>query len=413
MNLGWIDFSKSEREKILSILEMFKEQGVLDELGVAPIRDGYSDLFFPGTSTIQTRAKYFFIVPYALKDLELNNEKSYSRLKRQLDDTEESCARKLLEKNFHERGIIGRRSIASNKWLKRTPASIYWAGLRKYQIFKAKMSIDQYIKVIAIQKQNRSDILKLGNRNDENEDQDDKNAGVSQKVHFLNIPSYNPDWINDFDMNLSPEEGQFLKHQIISSCGNSMMAYILKENMYEILGYGSFRDLEKVIDKFPEKIQDDYFMAKSFSEFVYVLRVVYNLIVSEEENERAKKEFAILKPKLAGISDINVEGIFSSLRIYNPPLKTFLVKSRKLMKENDIEGLKSLIKSREILLKGENRSKTAHPGEFDRNMWFAGAYLDYRFNNAKNILRDIFESETPDIVKNYVLEEKSSEMEGL
>ena len=233
------------------------------------------------------------------------------------------------------------------------------------------------------------------------------------KVHFLNIPSYNPDWINDFDMNLSPEEGQFLKHQIISSCGNSMMAYILKENMYEILGYGSFRDLEKVIDKFPEKIQDDYFMAKSFSEFVYVLRVVYNLIVSEEENERAKKEFAILKPKLAGISDINVEGIFSSLRIYNPPLKTFLVKSRKLMKENDIEGLKSLIKSREILLKGENRSKTAHPGEFDRNMWFAGAYLDYRFNNAKNILRDIFESETPDIVKNYVLEEKSSEMEGL
>ena len=38
----------------------------LDELGIGLIRDGFSDLFFPGTSTIQTRAKYFFIVPYAL-----------------------------------------------------------------------------------------------------------------------------------------------------------------------------------------------------------------------------------------------------------------------------------------------------------------------------------------------------------
>ena len=68
MELGWIDFSKSEREKILNILDALTEPGVLDELGVSPIRDGYSDLFFPGTSTIQTRAKYFFIVPYALKD---------------------------------------------------------------------------------------------------------------------------------------------------------------------------------------------------------------------------------------------------------------------------------------------------------------------------------------------------------
>ena len=412
MELGWIDFSKSEREKILIVLDTFKEQGVLDELGIAPIRDGFSDLFFPGTSTIQTRAKYFFIVPYALKDLELNNEKSYSKLKKQLDDTEEKCARTLLDIDFHERGIIGRRSIASNKWLKRTPASIYWAGLRRYQIFKAKMSIDQYIKLISFQKQNRSNILKLGNRNDENDEQDDKDAGIGQKVHLLNIPSYNPNWINEFDMNLTPEEGQFLKNQIISSCGNSMMAYILKENMHEVLEINSFRDLEGIIDKFPEKIQNDYYRAKSFSEFIYVLRVIYNMIVSEDENESAKKEFAQLEP-ISQFANVNFEEIFSSLKIYNPPLKTFLIKSRELMKDSDEDGLKNLIKSREILLKGENRSKTAHPGEFDKNIWFAGGYLDYRFYNAKNIIRDIFESETPEIVKNYVLEENDSGMEGL
>ncbi len=74
MPLGWIDFSKSERNKVLSVLDMLSEAGTLDELGIAPIRDGFADLFFPGTSTIRTRAKYFLIGPYALKGLEYGSE---------------------------------------------------------------------------------------------------------------------------------------------------------------------------------------------------------------------------------------------------------------------------------------------------------------------------------------------------
>lgn len=57
MQLGWIDFSKTERSKILSVLDLLSENGTLDELGIAAVRDGFSNLFFPGTSTIQTRAQ--------------------------------------------------------------------------------------------------------------------------------------------------------------------------------------------------------------------------------------------------------------------------------------------------------------------------------------------------------------------
>ena len=35
MPLGWIDFSKSERSKVLSVLDMLSEAGTLDELGIA------------------------------------------------------------------------------------------------------------------------------------------------------------------------------------------------------------------------------------------------------------------------------------------------------------------------------------------------------------------------------------------
>ena len=85
MPLGWIDFSKSERNKVLSVLDLLSEAGTLDELGIAPVRDGFANLFFPGTSTIQTRAKYFMIVPYALKDLEYSSESNPNRMLRAFD----------------------------------------------------------------------------------------------------------------------------------------------------------------------------------------------------------------------------------------------------------------------------------------------------------------------------------------
>ena len=55
--------------------------------------------------------------------------------------------------------------------------------------------------------------------------------------------------------------------------------------------------------------------------------------------------------------------------------------------------MKQAIKTREILLKGANRAKTAHPGEFNIDEWYGVGALDYRFTNAKIIIKDIFESE--------------------
>ncbi len=64
--IGWIDFSPTHRNKVMLVMDFFKEQGVIDELGLGTIRDAISDLLFPGTSTIQTRAKYFLLIPWIL-----------------------------------------------------------------------------------------------------------------------------------------------------------------------------------------------------------------------------------------------------------------------------------------------------------------------------------------------------------
>jgi hypothetical protein len=46
--LSWIDFAEEDRQKMLNVIQLFKEQGTVDELGVGVIRDAFADYFFPG-----------------------------------------------------------------------------------------------------------------------------------------------------------------------------------------------------------------------------------------------------------------------------------------------------------------------------------------------------------------------------
>src|SRR4051812_11558260 len=61
---GWLDHSEAQRRQMLEIVDLFRDKGTLDELGFGSIRDAFSDHFFPGTSTLYTRARYFLFVPW-------------------------------------------------------------------------------------------------------------------------------------------------------------------------------------------------------------------------------------------------------------------------------------------------------------------------------------------------------------
>ena len=396
MPLGWIDFSKSERNKVLSVLDLLSESGTLDELGIAPIRDGFANLFFPGTSTIQTRAKYFMIVPYALKDLEYSSETNPNRMLRTLDEVERKCGEKLIGNGEDTDGIIGSRSLAQNKWVKRTPADIYWAGLRNFGIFTGgTLSLSEYIRAMCALKNQKATITKLGNRNDnaDADEGDDKDAGELFRMQFWKIPTYKDSWMEDLSIKMSSEEGAFLRQQIITAYPDSMLAFILRNSVTEIFVCKTFQELESLIKIFPEQIQNDYSLAYAFSSFLLVLRVVYNIVVSAGLNEAANALWEKFQPDISELADVDLDAVFARLSVYrNVSLCAFLRKAQGLMKNADLDGLKTEIKRRERELK-TSRAKTLHPGEFDRDAWFGGGELDYRFGNAKVIIGDIFESE--------------------
>ena len=40
--IGWIDFSKNDKDRVGSILDMLRPEGMVDELGMGTIRNAYS-----------------------------------------------------------------------------------------------------------------------------------------------------------------------------------------------------------------------------------------------------------------------------------------------------------------------------------------------------------------------------------
>ena len=69
-SLTWIDLTARDREQMRKVLDLFSEQGTLDEMGLGSLRDALADALFPGTSSIQTQLRYTLFVPWLYQRLE-------------------------------------------------------------------------------------------------------------------------------------------------------------------------------------------------------------------------------------------------------------------------------------------------------------------------------------------------------
>ena len=125
----WLDYSEHERRKMLDVIDLFGEKTTRDELGLGGVRDAFADLLFPGTSTIQTVAKYFLLIPWVYQSLEQKHTSS-AKMPLRARKAEIELAR-ALEASGETDGVIGR--IAKEK-LQRLPSSVYWQGLNKWGI---------------------------------------------------------------------------------------------------------------------------------------------------------------------------------------------------------------------------------------------------------------------------------------
>lgn len=392
MQLGWVDFSKEDRQKVYDVMNLLQEQGAVDELGIGVIRDAFANYFFPGTSTIQTRAKYFLIVPYILKEVaDGRYGKSVGKVLSAIEKEEKQCGILLLDADSSADGIIGKRVLPKG-WVARKPSDIYWNGIRTYGIFKDRnLSISEYVNAV-LKLQAQKNTRKIGNRGDATEDseKDDRDAGDTLHFQFWNLPTYHSDWRENLSIDLTEEEASYLKTQIEKTTQGTLLDYILRNNI-DVNEYTSFETLvEDLNSSVGEELSYMMQLACDFNHVVYMARVRYNVILSEGENSEAMEEWDWLKEDLVRGASVDLKEVFDRLMIRNSKTFVFLSMLQEYFQAKNIEKADAWIRKQEIQLKGINRAKLNRPGEFDPSKWVGGRWLDYRFFNARRIINDIY-----------------------
>ncbi|MDL2232510.1 DUF6361 family protein [Ruminococcaceae bacterium OttesenSCG-928-L11] len=384
LNLGWVDFSKSDRDMVMSVLRQITEPGAVDELGIGTIRDGFSNILFPGTSTIQTRAKYFFLIPYICMELERSNALQPQQFidameKRELDLID------LLAVNGAE-GIIGQRS---RKSLLRKPSSIYWSALRTYGFLAEPVTMSEYARLLYARKIAANDQKKLGKHKAKHEDDatDDSDTGMGVGA-FWRVPVAKDNWREDLTIDLTAGEAAFLRERICSmpDTKDSLLALVLRESRLDFTEYEDFSELDALQGLMPTEMRRDYSLARDFSRFIFGAQVRYNIIYSEGKNEIASElwEKYLLERPTANLSEIQSRlkpraSVMRFLKAFNASL------------DNESE-LDELLIRREKELKGTARAKLSNKELYPYNNNNVNMVpLDFRLPNVQRIVRDIFE----------------------
>ena len=142
-HISWIDYSTKEREDSMRALALLKGPESRDELGIGAIRDSLSDLLFPGTSTLQTKLKYFLIIPWMYMSLEQKKIGS-DRFSSSADNLERDLIENL-SKIENTEGVIG---LVAGRSLKILPSTMYWSGLKYWGIFEMDKTKTEYYNLI-------------------------------------------------------------------------------------------------------------------------------------------------------------------------------------------------------------------------------------------------------------------------
>jgi predicted nucleic acid-binding protein len=397
-SIGWIDFSKRDRDKVRGVLDLLEEPGAVDELGVGAVRDAFSDILFPGTSTQQTRAKYLFLVPYICKDLERGDERLRPDAFIARLEEKEIKLIKVLDEDGAE-GVIGRRA---KEKLQQKPSSRYWSGLRTFGIFNDDLSLSSYAAKFCGRKGDADSQKKGGRRREEGADADepadDSDTGMLGVSFWRGVP-YSRDWEKGVNINLTAEEAGFLREKIISSpnrkVSDSLLALVLRENRKSFAKFTDtdFEKIDELKNIMPAEMWRDYTLARDFSRFVFGAQIRYNVIYSGGKNEDANLEWKEYIKKRPSVNLDDVEARLVEARRLRPHsgVMKFLRSFQQSL--DDTGALDKLIIDREKELKGAARAKLTNKElyEYREGESINMVPLTYRLRTAVTIVRDIFE----------------------
>ena len=395
--LTWLDYSERDRRRALEVIDLFRETGTVDELGLGGVASSFSDLFFPGTSTIQTRACYFLLVPWSLLELE----------RRQVKSSEVEAIARRAEQKLNQRlregtdtwGVFGRRAGDA---LKRLPSGVYWGGLGSWGIRTFSGHMLAYFRSLDA-------FYRFGAKfRKEPRDPEGRSAPPTNwHPHLPDPPSGFPK--ANVSVALRRQDARYLRERIQARHPESLLAMLagradpqdLDANRpWELSGHA------EVTATLRDHLRD----ARLFAMCLQGAALVYNLMLSElrhhdewAENHRSNLENWAAKVEVLGpaLRHWKPDGVWrvarASGRSLGYPTQTFVERWVEMLKRDGSHGVaessnaRTLVWEREVQLK-RGRSRLTNPRR--RELWGGASgtsLMDYRWGSAKRILKDIFD----------------------
>jgi hypothetical protein len=392
---SWLDYSEDERRKMLDVIELFGERTTRDELGLGGVRDAFADLLFPGTSTIQTRARYFLFVPWIYLILESKQTPSASiGLKARALETKLIHS---LASSQDTAGIIGRRAKEN---LQRLPSSVYWQGLLVWGIRQFRGPQQDY---------HRSVDLFYARRNGQRASRrefDGESQGESALANWHSgLPAKPSDYPEIALFALTKHEADYLRERILGHCSKSLLAVLVRDRIaVDAVGFA----WELPVD-LPAYLREQLDHGWNFSLVVHGAQLLYNLMLAElsqwdeksqEFGDRLKLwwgELSARKPVLRGWDQ---QRFWNIVYQSNPRVSTrakrfvtdwvnCVLEAAQLPDVQDSSRARHLIRSRELQLKG-GLSRMGNQRALE--LWPGAAgdrQLDLRWSSAQAIVTDI------------------------
>lgn len=401
--LGWIDFSNDHRERVFSVIDMLTEKGILDELGVGIIRDSIADLLVPGISTIQTRPKYFILLPQIfLRYLaEYKGKSKYPSLKSFLKETENAYMHKLAKAyNYEERnGVIGVTVARGKGELARKASSIYWNGLKTHGIVQTHLSLKEYLQ--------KNDLSNTWTDRYQTEDGAGDDGDVIWANSFgLTIPLL-PDTIDtELPMELTRTESEFLRDKFID-CNrgkkgeeNLLRQILLSPNRMNVVsGASEFLLMAEALLEDPELPLKTKQLLQTAIHFDFLMRgahIRYNIQLQRAAGVQQFDDLWLvwlveLQRRRELVAQFDLYQLFSTIAPRTPQFtRQFLIswKSRVLEAPMNEHELDALVRKQEIRNKG-SKAKLQSTAGMEVDGWVGIERLEYRFGTLKSIIIDL------------------------
>jgi len=400
--IGWIDFSPDHRDRVAAVLDMLKPEGVVDELGIGSIRDALADEMFPGISTIQTRAKYFFIIPYLLYDYQRLSSAQQKKISpdKYLENQEYEVMWKLAEQYEHKEGIgvIGITKYRPQKIMRR-PSAIYWNGLAVFDLIRhGRLGVNSFLQSRAGMAESLAAVTPQG----DDSPRDDLDVEYTNRFH-LKLP-YDQDWLKNLSLDLTQSEAKLLSDRIratgkeclISSLVENRARFKVLENANTFADFCRVSVNQKLLS--PE-IQSRVVLAHDFSEVMFGAHCAYNCILQKQKFSLSTFEDnwsdwrKALRTSMLDYNGFDMDEAISLAPNLRSHTSHFVrdwwqfstSSSQSIQKRNALVETQEFNTKRHKARIRQNRHDDVSDGK-----WIGLSRLDYRMYQVKAILKDVF-----------------------